>query len=61
MDVNTINKKKIPGDFRVVARMTGRTSEACRMAWSRKEGKVFDEVKAALEAIIISREKLYCK
>ena len=58
MDVNTINKKRITGDLRVASLMTGRTYEACRMAWSRKEGKAYEEVKEALEAIIEAREKL---
>lgn len=58
MDVNTINKKRLPGDFQIVARMTGRTREACRTAWTRKIGKPYEEVKKALEAIIENRERL---
>ncbi len=61
MDVNTINKKRVTGDLRVASLMIGRTYEACRMAWSRKEGNVYEEVKKALEAIIESREKLISK
>jgi hypothetical protein len=61
MDVNTINKKRVTGDLRVVSLMTGRTYEACRMAWSRKEGKVYQEVKKAFEAIIENRDKLIAK
>lgn len=58
MDVNTINKKRMVGDFAVVARMTGRTIEACRVAWRRGSGKPFEDTKKALEAVIASREKL---
>jgi hypothetical protein len=58
MDVNTIDKKRNVGDFRTASQMTGMTSEACRMAWSRKSGKPFEKVKKALEAIIESREQL---
>lgn len=61
MDVNTINEKRLPGDFHVVSQMIGRTREACRMAWVRKTGKPYEEVKKALEAIIENRESLIAK
>jgi hypothetical protein len=58
MDVKSINNKKEVGDFRVVSKMIGRTTEACRIAWRRQKGKPFEEVKVALEKIIESRQIL---
>lgn len=53
-----ILKRRQSGDLQTAARMIGRTTEACRTALSRKEGKVYDEVVVALEAVIKSRESL---
>ena len=58
MDDKTINEKKVVGDWNTVSKITGKSTEACRQAWSRKEGKSYEEVKAALISVIDHRNNL---
>ncbi len=58
MDDKSINLKKAVGDWKTVALITGKTTEACRQAWSRKEGQPYLDVKAALVKVIENRENL---
>jgi len=50
--------KKRYGDMQTVGQMLGRTTEACRMALSRGEGRAYEEVYAALQKVIETREQL---
>lgn len=56
MDDKSINLKKEVGDWKIVAKLIGKTTEACRQAWSRKEGQTYLDVKEALVKIIDNRE-----
>jgi len=58
MDVNEINKKKIPGDFATAARMLGKSTEAVRQGWAIRTGSTFEGAYKALELIITTREQL---
>jgi hypothetical protein len=58
MDDKSINSKKEVGDWKTVAQMLGKSTEACRQAWSRKEGKPYHIVKEALIKVIENRENL---
>jgi len=58
MDVKSIDEKKQIGDFKTVAAMLEKTTESVRMAWCRKKGKPFEEVRDALVKVIETREKI---
>jgi len=50
--------KKQRNDPRMIAEMTGRTTEAIRMAFVNKKGKTYEVAIQALEKIIEMREQL---
>lgn len=58
MEDKSINDKKQIGDYATVAKMLGTTTESVRMAWSRKKGNAYENVKKALIKVIESRELL---
>ncbi len=57
MDDKSIDKKREVGDWRLVARKMGKTIDACRQAYYRKEGKAYEDVRKVLIEVIEFRER----
>jgi hypothetical protein len=56
MEDKSIKQRKRPGDWRIVAEILGKTTEATRESFYRKEGKTYEKVRETLIKVIEARE-----
>ncbi len=56
MNDKSIDSKKQTGDWKVVAQILGKSTEACREAYKRKDGKTYEIVRETLIKVIENRE-----
>ncbi len=56
MNDKSINERKQVGDWYLAAQKLGKSTEACRQAYYRKEGKAYENVRRVLIQVIKNRE-----